>query len=292
MVAKLLDGKKLAMEIRTHLKQRVQELKQKGVTPKLVVILVGNDSASRIYVRNKHRAAQKIGIETKDIELPQEITENELLAYVKKYNEDDSVHGILVQLPLPAQINAEKITHAIAPAKDVDGFHPVNIGHLFMNDPHALPCTPHGIMQFFKKYNISLMGKHAVIVGRSNIVGRPMAAMMLNNDATVTITHSKTKNLSELTRQADILIAAIGQAEFIKKTDVKPGAVVIDVGMNRNDKGKLVGDVDQKEVAEVASYLTPVPGGVGPMTIAMLMEQTVKFAERGVQNVDGEVSNG
>lgn len=292
MVAKLLDGKELSKEIRNKLKQRVTVLKEKGITPKLAVILVGEDEASKVYVHNKHRAAEKIGIETIDIKLAQDITEKELLLQVRKYNEDDSIHGILVQLPLPKQISEEKVTCAIAPEKDVDGFHPVNIGHLFMNNPHSLPCTPHGIMKFFEKYELPIAGKNVVIVGRSNIVGRPMAAMMLNNDATVTITHSKTKNLSEFTRQADILIAAVGHAAFIKKNDVKPGAVIIDVGMNRNDKGKLVGDVEQKGVSEVASYITPVPGGVGPMTIAMLMEQTVKFAERGVQIGNRKVSNG
>lgn len=291
MVAKLLDGKELSKEIRNKLEQRVKILKEKGIIPKLVVILVGEDEASKVYVRNKHRAAEKVGIKTIDIKFPKNITEKELLLHIKKYNEDNSVHGILVQLPLPKQISEEKITCAIEPEKDVDGFHPVNIGHLFMNNPHSLPCTPHGIMQFFEKYKLPIAGKNVVIVGRSNIVGRPMAAMMLNNDATVTVTHSKTKNLSEFTRQADILIAAVGRASFIKKEDVKPGAVVIDVGMNRNGEGKLVGDVEQKGVAEVASYLTPVPGGVGPMTIAMLMEQTVKFAERSVQIVNRKVSN-
>lgn len=292
MVAKLLDGKKVAKEIRDALKKRVEELHKKGIRPKLVVILVGEDGASKVYVRNKHRAAEKIGIETADVKLPQDITEKELLSIVKKYNEDDSVHGILVQLPLPAQINEEKVTCAIAPEKDVDGFHPINIGHLFMNAPRSLPCTPHGIMKFFEKYDLPLAGQNVVIVGRSNIVGRPLAALMLNHDATVTVTHSKTKNLAQFTRQADILIVAVGRADFIKREDVKPGAVVIDVGMNRNADGKLVGDVAQQGVSEVASYITPVPGGVGPMTIAMLMEQTVEFAERGVQIANRKVSHG
>ncbi len=286
-----LDGKKLATKVKQDLEQKVSNLKQKGITPKLVVILVGSDEASQVYVRNKHRVAQQIGIETQDIRLPENTAEIELLQLISKLNADDTVHGILVQLPLPKQIDAEQITDAIAPAKDVDGFHPQNVGHLFMNDPRSLPCTPAGILRFFQEYHLPLAGKHAVIVGRSNIVGRPMAALLLNHDATVTITHSKTKNLRQLTRQADILIVAIGKADFITGVDVKPGAVVIDVGMNRNAAGKLVGDVAQASVDQVAGFLTPVPGGVGPMTIAMLMEQTVKFAERSVNCGRKNVSN-
>lgn len=275
-----LDGKKLAEKVKTRLIQRIADLKSKGIKPKLVVILVGGDEASKIYVRNKHRTAQKLGIETQDIRLQRTVKESELLTLIKTLNADDSVHGILVQLPLPEQIDAKGVINAIKPEKDVDGFNPQNVGSLFLNDPHSLPCTPAGILQFFEEYHLPVCGKHVVIVGRSNIVGRPMAAIMLNHDATVTITHSKTKNLRKLTRQADILIVAIGKAEFITGEDIKPGAIVIDVGMNRNENGKLVGDVEHSSVNERASYLTPVPGGVGPMTIAMLMEQTVNFAER------------
>lgn len=214
--------------------------------------------------------------------MPENVEEDELIRLIDELNSDGTVHGILVQLPLPKHINENKVTHRIIPEKDVDGFHPLNIGKLFMNIPGPLPCTPRGIMEFFKEYDIPVSGKRVVIVGRSNIVGRPMAALLVNSDATVTIAHSKTKNLAEVTRQADILIVAIGKDEFIDENYVRKGAVVIDVGMNRNSDGKLVGDVNMESVSKVASYITPVPGGVGPMTIAMLMKQTVELAERSV----------
>ncbi|MBZ2404807.1 bifunctional methylenetetrahydrofolate dehydrogenase/methenyltetrahydrofolate cyclohydrolase FolD [Liquorilactobacillus hordei] len=279
-MTEIIDGRALSHKIRQQLKQRTALLRARGIIPALAVILVGSDNASQIYVRNKHRAAAEVGLATQDFKFPDTTTEEELLELITKLNVDPKVHGILVQLPLPPQINAAKITAAINPIKDVDGFHPLNVGQLFLNDPQSLPCTPHGIMRLLAEHQINVAGKHVVIVGRSNIVGRPMAALLLNADATVTITHSKTSNLRELTRQADILIVAIGRAEFIKKTDVKPGVVVVDVGMNRNAAGKLVGDVDFTEVEPMATAITPVPGGVGPMTIAMLLEQTVRFAER------------
>lgn len=280
MMTEILDGRILSYKIRQQLKQRITRLQEHKVIPALAVVLVGSDNASQIYVRNKHRAAAEVGLTTYDFKLPETVTEEALLALIAKLNVDSSIHGILVQLPLPRQINAAKVTAAIDPAKDVDGFHPLNIGQLFLNNPQSLPCTPHGIMRLLAEHQIDVASKHAVIVGRSNIVGRPIAALLLNADATVTITHSKTVNLRELTRQADILIVATGRAEFIKRADVKPGVVVVDVGMNRDATGKLVGDVDFTEVAPVAAAITPVPGGVGPMTIAMLLEQTVKFAER------------
>lgn len=280
MMTEILDGRILSYKIRQQLKQRITRLQEHKVIPALAVVLVGSDNASQIYVRNKHRAAAEVGLTTHDFKLPETVTEEALLALIARLNVDSSIHGILVQLPLPRQINAAKVTAAIDPAKDVDGFHPLNIGQLFLNNPQSLPCTPHGIMRLLAEHQIDVARKHAVIVGRSNIVGRPIAALLLNADATVTITHSKTVNLRELTRQADILIVATGRAEFIKRADVKPGVVVVDVGMNRDATGKLVGDVDFTEVAPVAAAITPVPGGVGPMTIAMLLEQTVKFAER------------
>ncbi|MCZ2492696.1 bifunctional methylenetetrahydrofolate dehydrogenase/methenyltetrahydrofolate cyclohydrolase FolD [Dellaglioa carnosa] len=280
-MVKIIDGKELAKTTTDNLKFEIENLKKKGIVPALVVIVVGEDQASQIYVKNKHRVAESIGIKSIITKLPSSTFESDLLALINEYNENPDVHGILVQLPLPKQINEKKITESIRPEKDVDGFHPVNIGRLVMNDPLAIPCTPMGIMRMFTAYDIDVEGKNAVVVGRSNIVGKPMAALLLNANATVTVTHSHTQNLSEITKQADILIVAIGQANFIKKADVKQGAVVIDVGMNRLDSGKLAGDVD-KDVADVAGYLTPVPKGVGPMTIAMLMEQTIELTKRSV----------
>lgn len=280
-MVKIIDGKELAKTTTDNLKFEIENLKKKGIVPALVVIVVGEDQASQIYVKNKHRVAESIGIKSIITKLPSSTSESDLLALINEYNENPDVHGILVQLPLPKQINEKKITESIRPEKDVDGFHPVNIGRLVMNDPLAIPCTPMGIMRMFTAYDIDVEGKNAVVVGRSNIVGKPMAALLLNANATVTVTHSHTQNLSEITKQADILVVAIGQANFIKKADVKQGAVVIDVGMNRLDSGKLAGDVD-KDVSDVAGYLTPVPKGVGPMTIAMLMEQTIELTKRSV----------
>lgn len=281
----IMNGKKLAQEVKAELKQRVEELwTSKQIVPRLAVILVGEDPASQVYVRNKRRAAEKIGIKTVDNLLPATVSEADLLDLIYEYNEDPNIHGILVQLPLPTHIDEAKVTHAILPSKDVDGFHPVNMGHLFMNMPHSLPCTPRGIMELLAAYGISPAGKEVVIVGRSNIVGRPMVALMLNADATVTVAHSKTKDLRAVTKRADILVVATGRPEMITSADIKPGAVVIDVGVNRLADGHLVGDVQRQTVEGVASYLTPVPGGVGPMTIAMLMKQTVEFAEKSGQD--------
>lgn len=274
-----LDGKKLSNEICENLKGEISELKGRGIFPKLAVILVGDDPASQIYVRNKHRWAEKLGIQSLDLHFLETITETELLQKVEELNADPTVHGILVQLPLPKQINSDKIIEAILPFKDADGFHPYNLGRLFMNDPFSIPCTPNGIMHLLKAYDLSVDGKNVVIIGRSKIVGRPLAALMINQSATVTVTHSHTKNLKEITKKADILVSAVGKAGFIQGEDVKPGAVVIDVGINRNAAGKLVGDVVQEQVEQTAGYLTPVPGGVGPMTIAMLMKQTVELAK-------------
>lgn len=284
MTAKILDGRRVAREIRADMKEKVLRLQQRGVVPKLVVILVGNDTGSEVYIRNKKRAAEAIGIETLDVRLPAETSEYDLLKLIAKYNADESIDGILVQLPLPPHINEDTVEREIDPRKDVDGFHPINMGHLFMNEPNSLPCTPRGIMALLAAEKIEVAGKHVVIVGRSNIVGRPMAALMLNHDATVTVAHSHTKDLAAITRQADILIVAVGKPEMITADYVRDGAVVIDVGMNRNAAGKLVGDVAQEEVAQKAGYITPVPGGVGPMTIAMLMQQVVEFAERNTHN--------
>mgnify|MGYP000852077775 CR=1 FL=1 len=242
-------------------------------------ILVGEDPASQVYVRNKERAATEVGIHSNVIRLAEETAQEELLAYVNTLNDDASVHGILVQLPLPKHIDTDAVLEAIVPEKDVDGFHPVNLGKLLQKDESIVPCTPQGIMEFFKEYNIDLVGKEMVIIGQSTIVGRPMALLGLNHGATVTVCHSRTKDLAKVAKRADILISAVGKAELITKDFVKEGAVVIDVGINRNEAGKLCGDVDFEEVAPLASAITPVPGGVGPMTIAMLLSQTVKNAK-------------
>lgn len=276
---KIIDGKTLAEKMQEELKNRVAQLKKKGVQPGLAVILIGENPASQVYVRNKERVAAKIGFNSEVIRLPETTSEASLLSLIESYNNNDSWHGILVQLPLPSHISEEKVLLAVSPEKDVDGFHPINMGKLWSGTPMMIPSTPAGIMEMFKAYGVDLTGKKAVVVGRSNIVGKPMAQLMMMANATVTLAHSHTKNLSELTRSADVLVVAIGQDRFIKAADVKAGAVVIDVGMNRDENGKLHGDVDFEQVKEVAGLLTPVPGGVGPMTITMLMEQTVRAAE-------------
>lgn len=281
-VAIKLDGKKCAANVKEECALQVKRLKQEGIQPKLVVILVGDDPASQVYVRNKQRVADELGVLSETITLPATTSEQEVIELIQKLNEDQSCHGILLQCPLPDHIETNRCLEAISPQKDVDGFHPVNVGKIAIGDGGMFPCTPYGIIYLLTAYQIPLAGKHVVIIGRSNIVGKPLAQLFLAEDATVTICHSKTENLSALTQQADILIVAIGQSEFIQKEDVKPGAVVIDVGMNRID-GRLTGDVSP-EVDEVASYLTPVPGGVGPMTIAMLMKQTIQAAERQEKN--------
>lgn len=276
----LINGKDLAEKLQSATADEVKELKQAGLRPGLVVLLVGDNSASQIYVKNKQLAAQRIGLHSKVMRYPASISELELLEEIAFFNQADEFHGILVQLPLPKHINEEKVLLAIDPAKDVDGFHPMNLGRLFAGVPHTIPCTPYGIMKMFEAYDISLSGKRAVIIGRSNIVGKPMAHLLLAENATVTVAHSKTINLPELAREADILVVAIGQGHFVTKEFIKPGAVVIDVGMNRNKDGKLIGDVKFDEVEPLAGFITPVPRGVGPMTITMLMQQTVEACRR------------
>ncbi|XKR50718.1 bifunctional methylenetetrahydrofolate dehydrogenase/methenyltetrahydrofolate cyclohydrolase [Enterococcus faecalis] len=273
----VINGRELADQMQAEIQKDVEKMTQQGIQPGLVVLLVGENPASQTYVRNKERAKQtKIGILSKVEKLPETISEEELLAEIDKYNQDSRFHGILVQLPLPKHIDEEKILLAIDPKKDVDGFHPMNLGRLFVGKPEMIPCTPYGIMKMFEAYDIDLTGKRAVVIGRSNIVGKPMAQLLLMKNATVTIAHSKTEHLAEVAKEADILVVAIGRGHFVTKEFVKPGAVVIDVGMNRNQEGKLIGDVAFDEVSEIASYITPVPKGVGPMTITMLMYQTVE----------------
>ncbi|HES2542427.1 TPA: bifunctional methylenetetrahydrofolate dehydrogenase/methenyltetrahydrofolate cyclohydrolase [Streptococcus pyogenes] len=280
-MTELIDGKALAQKMQQELAAKVNNLKQKkGIVPGLAVILVGDDPASQVYVRNKKRAALTVGFKSETVRLSEFICQEELIAVIERYNADNTIHGILVQLPLPNHINDKKIILAIDPKKDVDGFHPMNTGHLWSGRPLMVPCTPSGIMELLREYNVNLEGKHAVIIGRSNIVGKPMAQLLLDKNATVTLTHSRTRQLEEVCRCADVLIVAIGQGHFITKQYIKDGAIVIDVGMNRDDNGKLIGDVAFDEVAEVAAKITPVPGGVGPMTIAMLLEQTYQSALR------------
>ena len=276
----VINGRELADQMQAEIQKDVEKMTQQVIQPGLVVLLVGENPASQTYVRNKERAAAKIGILSKVEKLPETISEEELLAEIDKYNQDSRFHGILVQLPLPKHIDEEKILLAIDPKKDVDGFHPMNLGRLFVGKPEMIPCTPYGIMKMFEAYDIDLTGKRAVVIGRSNIVGKPMAQLLLMKNATVTIAHSKTEHLAEVAKEADILVVAIGRGHFVTKEFVKPGAVVIDVGMNRNQEGKLIGDVAFDEVSEIASYITPVPKGVGPMTITMLMYQTVEAAKK------------
>ena len=276
----VINGRELADQMQAEIQKDVEKMTQQGIQPGLVVLLVGENPASQTYVRNKERAAAKIGILSKVEKLPETISEEELLAEIDKYNQDSRFHGILVQLPLPKHIDEEKILLAIDPKKDVDGFHPMNLGRLFVGKPEMIPCTPYGIMKMFEAYDIDLTGKRAVVIGRSNIVGKPMAQLLLMKNATVTIAHSKTEHLAEVAKEADILVVAIGRGHFVTKEFVKTGAVVIDVGMNRNQEGKLIGDVAFDEVSEIASYITPVPKGVGPMTITMLMYQTVEAAKK------------
>lgn len=282
-MTELIDGKALSQKMQAELGRKVERLKeQHGIIPGLAVILVGDNPASQVYVRNKERSALEAGFKSETLRLSESISQEELIDIIHQYNEDKSIHGILVQLPLPQHINDKKIILAIDPKKDVDGFHPMNTGHLWSGRPMMVPCTPAGIMEMFREYHVDLEGKHAVIIGRSNIVGKPMAQLLLDKNATVTLTHSRTRNLSEVTKEADILIVAIGQGHFVTKDFVKEGAVVIDVGMNRDENGKLIGDVVFEQVAEVASMITPVPGGVGPMTITILLEQTYQAALRSV----------
>ncbi|MBO3756477.1 bifunctional methylenetetrahydrofolate dehydrogenase/methenyltetrahydrofolate cyclohydrolase [Streptococcus suis] len=280
----VIDGKALGVKMQAALAEKTARLKEeKGLVPGLVVILVGENPASQVYVRNKERSALAAGFKSEVVRVPDTISESDLLDLIERYNQDEEWHGVLVQLPLPAHISEEKVLLAIDPDKDVDGFHPTNMGKFWSGHPVMIPSTPAGIMEMFKEYQIELEGKSALVIGRSNIVGKPMAQLLLDANATVTIAHSRTKNLPDLARQADILVVAIGRGHFVTKDFVKPGAVVIDVGMNRDENGKLIGDVKYDEVSEVASYITPVPGGVGPMTITMLMEQTYEACVRSVK---------
>ncbi|MEH7073977.1 bifunctional methylenetetrahydrofolate dehydrogenase/methenyltetrahydrofolate cyclohydrolase FolD [Neobacillus drentensis] len=278
MTASIINGKEIAAKKRMEIAEEVNRIKNLGVTPGLAVILVGDNPASQTYVKNKEKACQELGMNSVLIKMPEEISEESLLSKIAELNNDPSIHGILVQLPLPKHIEEKKVIESISPFKDVDGFHPINIGRMMTGQDAFLPCTPYGIMVLLEETDISIAGKHVVVVGRSNIVGKPVGQLFLNKDATVTYCHSKTKDLKIHTNQADILIAAVGIPNFIKAEHVKDGAVVIDVGINRNEAGKLCGDVDFAEVSEKAGYITPVPKGVGPMTITMLMYNTLKSA--------------
>lgn len=278
-MAEIINGKELAKHIREELKEEVKELKNAEIHPKLAVIMVGDDPASKVYVRNKSKACEDVGIEYEEHLLSTKTTREELLELIEKLNNDETVHGILVQSPLPEGLDANEAFRTISPKKDVDGFHPINVGKLSLNQDCFVSCTPYGIMKMLDNYNIPIEGAHAVIIGRSNIVGKPLAKCLLNKNATVTVCHSKTKNLKEITKQADILIAAIGKPKFVTADMVKEGATVIDVGINRTEEG-LKGDTDFETIKEKAAYITPVPGGVGPMTIAMLMHNVVKAAKQ------------
>lgn len=276
----ILDGKKVSAKVREDLKLEVDNLKKEGIKPKLAVIMVGNDLASKVYVRNKNKACEEIGIEYEEFLLDEETTMEKLLNVIDNLNKNQNIDGILLQSPIPKHLDINKAFRAILPEKDVDGFHPINAGKLSIGEKCFVPCTPHGVVKIIEEYNIETEGKNVVIVGRSNIVGKPLIQCMLQKNATVTVCHSKTRNLEEFTKKADILIVAIGKQKFITENMVKEGVVVIDIGINRNEEGKLVGDVDFDNVSKKASYITPVPGGVGPMTVAMLMENVVEAAKQ------------
>ena len=275
----IIDGKKISTEIKDELKEQVAQLKAEGVEVTLAVVKVGEDPASAVYVRNKEKACEYIGINSKKIEMPEETTEEELLKLVDDLNTDPAINGILVQLPLPKHIDENKILLAIDPMKDVDGFHPVNVGKMVIGEESFLPCTPAGIIEMIKRSGLDIEGKECVIIGRSNIVGKPMAILMLRENATVTVTHSRTKDLPEVCKRADIIVAALGKAKFVTKDFVKEGAIIIDVGMDRDEDGKLCGDVDFDDVKDIASAITPVPGGVGPMTVTMLLVNCLRSVE-------------
>ncbi len=275
-MSQLIDGKLISTQIKDELRDKVATLKEQGIIPCLAVIQVGNDPASSVYVNNKKKACAYIGIESLSYELEEAVSQEELLTLIEKLNQDDKVNGILVQLPLPKHIDENAVIHAISPKKDVDGFHPETVGNMCIGTKGFLPCTPAGVIQLLKRSGIEIDGKECVVVGRSNIVGKPMAMLLLRENGTVTITHSRTKDLKEVTKRADILVVALGKPKFITKEYVKEGAVVIDVGIHRNENNKLCGDVDFEDVIDKVSAITPVPGGVGPMTIAMLMDNCVK----------------
>nr|WP_106784825.1 bifunctional methylenetetrahydrofolate dehydrogenase/methenyltetrahydrofolate cyclohydrolase FolD [Lysinibacillus timonensis] len=276
----IINGKEIGQQIRQAVSERVDKLKEQGIIPGLAVILVGENPASQTYVRNKQKSCEAIGIFSELVKLPEDTNEDELLRHIQALNDRKDIHGILVQLPLPKHIDEDKVIATISPDKDVDGFSPISVGKMMLGQDTFLPCTPYGVMKLLEYSGIEIAGKHAVVVGRSHIVGKPMGQLLLQKDATVTYTHSKTKDLPSITKQADILIAAVGRPNFITKEHVKPGAVVIDVGINRDENNKLIGDVHFTEVENVASHITPVPGGVGPMTITMLLYNTVQSAEK------------
>lgn len=279
-MAKIIDGKAVSARVRSEVKAEAEKLKQQGIEVGLAVVIVGNNPASRVYVNNKKKACEEVGFNSYEYALPEETTEEQLLELVEKLNSDDKVNGILVQLPLPEQINENAVINAIRPEKDVDAFHPENVGHIMIGDFSFLPCTPAGVMELIAETGVDVCGKSCVVIGRSNIVGKPMAMLLLHKNGTVTVCHSRTKNLAEICSKADILVAAVGKAGFVTPDMVKEGAVVIDVGMNRNSEGKLCGDVDYAACFDKAGYITPVPGGVGPMTIAMLMRNTLTAAKK------------
>ncbi len=279
-MAVIIDGKELAKKIRANLKIECEELKKKNINSKLAVIMVGEDPASKVYVRNKSRACEDVGIKYEEYLLDSKITQKELIELIEKLNNDKTINGILLQSPIPSNLDINEAFRTISPEKDVDGFNPVNVGKLVLNQDTFVSCTPYGIMKMFEEYNIDLTGKNVVILGRSNIVGKPLIHCCLNKNATVTSCHSKTQNIAQKAKEADVLISAIGKANFVTADMVKDGAVVIDVGINRLDNGKITGDVDFESVKEKASYITPVPGGVGPMTIAMLMNNVIKATRR------------
>ena len=279
-MAQIISGKETAAKIRERLRAQIDQLRQKGYQPGLAVVIVGDDPASQVYVRNKEKACKEVGIAAQTFALPKETTQQELMALIDTLNARSDVHGILVQLPLPRHLDEHQVINAILPEKDVDAFHPVNVGKIMIGDFDYVPCTPAGVMALLEEAQIDVSGKRAVVIGRSNIVGKPQAMLLLHKNATVTICHSKTHHLEEITRQADIIVVAIGNAHFLRGDMVKDGVVVIDVGMNRLENGKLAGDVDFDTVAPKASYITPVPGGVGPMTITMLLQNTVTACRR------------
>lgn len=281
-MAIIIDGKKVSAQVKEQVRIETEELVKKGIKPGLAVIIVGDDPASRVYVNNKKKACEKVGFLSKEFALPATTTQEELLALVNELNEDKEINGILCQLPLPKSLDEKAVIEAISPLKDVDAFHASNVGKIMIGDYDFLPCTPAGVMEMLHSYNIPVEGKECVVIGRSNIVGKPMAMLLLHENGTVTITHSRTKNLKEVTKRADILVAAIGKPKFVTADMVKEGAVVIDVGMDRDENGKLCGDVDFENVKEKCSAITPVPGGVGPMTIAVLMKNTLKACK--IQN--------
>ncbi len=276
----IIDGKQVSNDILEQLRIQIKELAARGIKPGLAVVLVGDDPASKVYVGRKAKTCEQLGMYSEVHKLPESTTEQELLALIGELNRNANIHGILVQLPLPGHISEKAVIDAISADKDVDGFHPVNAGKLAIGEDGFVPCTPAGVIELIKRYGIPIAGKHAVVIGRSNIVGKPVSMLLLRENATVTICHSKTENMRQIARQADILVVAIGRANMIDRSYVKPGAVVIDVGINRLDDGKLAGDVDFNDVRETAGYITPVPGGVGPMTITMLMKNTIEAAKK------------